>query len=70
MLITVCRPAGKNFCPDPTSAGSIWNLRLLGFDMVWRLNIFDLDIIMLSYDNSIFNISASIFLILVFRYRV
>ena len=40
----------------------------LRFDMAWRLDIFDFD--MMSYDNLIFNISASIFSISVFRYRV
>ena len=41
------------------------------FDRVWRFDIFDIKYIdMMSYVNSIFNNSASIFLILVFRYRV
>ena len=44
------------------SAGSISNSRS---DLVWMFYIFDID--MMSYDNSIFNISVSI---LVFQYKV
>ena len=37
----------------------------LRFDIVWRFDMFN----KISYNNSILNISASIFSILVFRYR-
>ena len=37
----------------------------LRFDIVWRFDMSN----MISYNNSILNISASIFSILVFRYR-
>ena len=40
------------------------------FDMVWRFDIFNTDIKMMCYNNPIVNISASIFSILVFQYRV
>ena len=38
----------------------------LRFDIVWRFDMFN----MMNYNNSIFNISTSIFLIIVFRYRL
>ena len=38
--------------------------------MVWRFEIFNTDIDMMGYDSPIVNMSASIFSILVFQYRV